>query len=147
MPTCPTSAAALSTQAGCASFGPCAAHCCADLARSPLGLCEDHEKLYRRAGRPGGARPPANWGRWLDHHGHDVPISYDDEHAFRRRSRSVESAKRPGQISLHRLSPLTKVELKWAMHAYTQRGDHTRWWMHAILRVVDACHSLTSLAD
>jgi hypothetical protein len=55
----------LSVQQPCTSFGPCAALCCTDLARSPLGLCEDHEKLYRQAGRPGGARLPANWGRCL----------------------------------------------------------------------------------
>jgi hypothetical protein len=44
-----------------ASFGPCLASICPDLARSPLQLCEDHEKLYRTAGRPGGARLPTNW--------------------------------------------------------------------------------------
>lgn len=136
----------LSVQAPCASFGSCAAHCCADLARSPLGLCEDHEKLYRRAGRPGRARLPANWGRWLDRHGRSVPVSYDDEPAFRRWCRQVQPAARPGQISLHGLSPLVKAELKWALHAYTQRSDHTRWWMHSILRVVDGCHGLASMA-
>ncbi len=74
----------LSNQDPCASFGSCVALCCAELARSPLGLCEDHEKLYRRAGRPGGARLPSNWGRWFDRRGQRVPVSFDDEPAFRR---------------------------------------------------------------
>jgi len=56
-------------------------------------------------------------------------------------------AARPGQISLHGLSPLIKAELKWGLHSYSQRSDHTRWWMHAILRVVNACRGLASLAD
>ncbi|MEX5709090.1 site-specific integrase [Parafrankia sp. FMc6] len=136
-----------SVQAPRTSFGACAAQCCVDLARSPLRLCEDHEKLYRRAGRPGGARLPSNWGRWLDRRGHSVAVSYDDEPAFRRWCRHVRPAARPGQISLHGLSPLVTAELKWALHAYTQRSDHTRWWMHAILRVVDGCRGLASTAD
>jgi hypothetical protein len=59
----------------------------------------------------------------------------------------VQPAARPGQISLHGLSPLVTAELKWALHAYSQRSDHTRWWMHAILRVIDGCRGLTSMAD
>ncbi|MEU5941225.1 site-specific integrase [Micromonospora sp. NPDC047548] len=135
----------LSVQDPCASYGQCVALCCADLARSPLGLCEDHEKLYRRAGRPGGARLPSNWGRWFDRRGQHVPIFYDDGPAFRRWCSHVQPAARPGQISLHGMSPLIKAELKWGLHSYIQRSDHTRWWMHSILRVVDACRGLASL--
>ncbi|GAA4729968.1 site-specific integrase [Phytohabitans rumicis] len=131
----------------CDPYGACVAVCCTDLARSPLGLCEDHEKLYRRAGRPGGARLPSNWGRWFERRGAPVPVRYDDEPAFRRWCRRVQPAPRPGQISLHGMRPLMKAELKWGLHAYTQRTDHTRWWMHSILRVVDACRSLGSLHD
>ncbi|WP_212808660.1 hypothetical protein [Micromonospora endophytica] len=134
-------------QEPCASYGDCAAVSCSELARSPLLLCEDHEKLYRRAGRPGGARLPSNWGRWLDRRGDVVPVAYDDETAFRRWCRQVQPAPRPGQISLYGMKPLIKAELKWGLHAYTQRTDHTRWWMHAILRVVETCRDLGSLDE
>ncbi|NJP33744.1 hypothetical protein [Micromonospora thermarum] len=137
----------LSAQEPCASFGRCVASCCDDLARSPLGLCEDHEKLYRRAGRPGGARLPANWFRWFERHGQRVLVDYDDESVFRRWRREVQPAACPGQISLHGLSPLIRAELKWGLFSYTQRSDHTRWWMHSILRVVRSCRGLACLAD
>lgn len=137
----------LSGQAPCVSYGRCVASCCDDLARSPLVLCEDHEKLYRRTGSPGGARLPSNWGRWFEQRGHQVPVSYDDEPAFRRWCYQVRPAARPGQISLHGLNPLVRAELKWGLFSYAQRSDHTRWWMHAILRVVEACRGLTCLAD
>jgi integrase len=136
----------LAGQSPCDSYGSCVAGCCADLARSPLELCEDHEKLYRGAGRPGGARLPSNWGRWFDQD-RLVPVSYADEPAFRRWCRRVQPAPRPGQISLHAMRPLIRAELKWGLHAYTQRTDHTRWWMHSILRVVEACRSLASVHD
>ncbi|WP_199180315.1 site-specific integrase [Verrucosispora sp. ts21] len=137
----------LSGQEPRASYGQCIAACCDDLARSPLELCEDHEKLYRRAGRPGGARLPSNWCRWFERRGQRVPVSFDDEPAFRGWCRQVRPAARPGQISLHGLSPLMRAELKWGLFSYTQRSDHTRWWMHAILRVVAACRGLACLAD
>lgn len=137
----------VSTQEPCTTYGQCTTSCCDDLARSPLELCEDHETLYRLAGYPGGAQLPSNWGRWFERHGERVAVSFDDEPAFRRWCRQVGPAARPGQISLHGLSPLVKAELKWGLFSYTQRSDHTRWWMHAILRVVKACRGLACLAD
>lgn len=134
-------------QQPCTSYGDCAAVSCSNLARSPLLLCEDHENRYRRDGRPGGAQLPSNWGRWLDRRGEVVPVTYDDETAFRRWCRQVQPAPRAGQISLYGMNPLVKAELKWGLHAYTQRTDHTRWWMHAILRVVEVCRDLASLDE
>ena len=43
------------------SYGVCRGACCDDLAKSPLGLCEDHEARYGKDGRPGQATLPGNW--------------------------------------------------------------------------------------
>lgn len=42
-------------------YGACRVRVCTDLARSPLGLCAQHEDRYRAQGRPGGATLPGAW--------------------------------------------------------------------------------------
>ena len=129
-----------------ASFGACAAVCCVEVARSPLGLCEFHEMSYRGAGRPGQASLPLNWGRWYDHlNGSPAPIEFEDRVAFQRWCHSTPPAPRPGRLSTFGLHPLVKAELKWSLFAYTQRTDHTRWWIHSLQRVLTRCEGLRSL--
>lgn len=129
-----------------ASHGDCVAVSCADLARSPLRLCEFHEHEYRSDGRPGQASLASNWGRWYDHEsGGPVATTYQNKRAFEQWCQAVRPAPRPGRLSLFALHPLVKAELKWALFAYTQRNDHTRWWLHSIQRVLAGCRGLRSL--
>lgn len=131
-----------------ASHGDCVAVSCTDLARSPLELCEFHEREYRSDDRPGQASLATNWGRWHDHErGGPVATTYQNKLAFRRWCQKVRPAPRAGRLSLFGLHPLVKAELKWALFSYTQRNDHTRWWMHSIQRVLTACRGLRSLEE
>ncbi|MGP4091113.1 hypothetical protein [Streptomyces sp. KR55] len=64
------------------AFGPCQVDVCPEEAVHLLGLCRRHFLLYKKEGKPGGARVPNNWGRMLTEWGSNPGVSYDDQVAF-----------------------------------------------------------------
>lgn len=130
-------------------YGTCRVLACADLALNPLGLCEQHRARYSAAGRPGAANLPQLWQREFERHGLPVPVSYEDETAFRRWCANAPAAYRAGQINLLGLAPVIKAEFQWGLHAHDHSQDRTVWTLSSIQRTINFCRSrsLTSLFD
>ncbi|OAR21993.1 hypothetical protein A8W25_30335 [Streptomyces sp. ERV7] len=134
-----------------ASFGQCRVVVCPEEAGHALGLCRRHRLLYYRAGRPGGAHPPHNWGRMATQWHRPVVVSYQDEAAFRQWCRTTGPATRAhGTLSLLGLKPLVKAEIKWSMFHHTQVPDQgSHWRLPVIQHLAEHCRTTraNSLAD
>ncbi|MFE3943249.1 tyrosine-type recombinase/integrase [Streptomyces sp. NPDC059118] len=132
-------------------FGDCRVLACASLAENPIGLCQRHVTRYHKAGSPGLARLPHQWGRWLADRDKPIPVLYSDEPAFRKWCSETDPAHRmDGKVSLLGLRPLVKAEIQWCMgqrtHAKVEAGH---WPLPWIQYVADDCRNLqvNSLAD
>lgn len=108
----------LADQQPCPGYGECRTEVCDELASSPLGLCGAHERGYIRAGRSGGARLPKNFFATFERHGRPVPISCDDQIAFRSWCRAQLPVHRTGRIYLRGLRPLLRAEFQWGMYVH-----------------------------
>jgi integrase len=138
----------LATQSPLVPYGTCRVVSCPELARSPRGLCGDHEHTYAKDGRPGGMALPKGWFNLRRGDGQArVAVHYDDEAAFRRWCRTVPPKYRPGQINLLGLHPLIKDEIRYGLFAHTQRRQHTQWDLLYLHWLVLACRGLGSLSD
>lgn len=91
------------------------------MAETPLGLCTVHHDRYHVAGRPGGAALPDMWAQRLERCGLPIPVSYEDETAFRQWCRTAPPVTRAGEINLRGVRPLARAELK----PCTRHGDRT----------------------
>ncbi|MFG2630663.1 tyrosine-type recombinase/integrase [Streptomyces sp. NPDC048473] len=121
-------------------FGHCLVSVCHLRATTPLGLCETHERRYRTVGRPGRARVTiTKWMPLFDLYGGTVPITYDDEPAFKAWCSTEIVRYRPGQVSLRGLPPLLRAEIQWGLFARSQRRDHTYWSLQWVQTLVNQC--------
>ncbi|SOD62124.1 Site-specific recombinase XerD [Streptomyces zhaozhouensis] len=130
----------LAGQRPCPSYGHCCTRACEELAASPLGLCQLHLDRYRAAGRPGGAGLPDKYVQRFELHDLPVPVSYDDETAFRQWCAFQPPVMRVGEIDLRGLRPLLKAEIKWGLHAHGQGGERRPWELPWIQGLVNSCH-------
>jgi integrase len=117
--------------------GKCRVAVCPSPASSPLGLCSWHKHRYRRCGSPGGVALPASWWQSYESQGKPVPVSYDDEAAFRAWCASTPAAPRPGQVNLLGLRPLIRAEIQWTLFTHTQQQRHSRWDLDWIQKLVN----------
>lgn len=108
----------LADQPSLPGYGECRADVCDELAASPLGLCGAHERGYIRAGRPGGAKPPKNFFATYERRDRPVPVTCEDEVAFRAWCRSQLPVHRTGTVNLRGLRPLLRAEFQWGMHVH-----------------------------
>ncbi|MFB8039441.1 hypothetical protein ACFC5Z_42480 [Streptomyces sp. NPDC056004] len=132
------------------SFGKCRVVVCPEKADHPLGMCRRHKNRYEREGRPGGARLPENWGRWLLDRGKAIGLDFSDEDGFRRWcSTTAPISRSNGKLSLLGLQPLLKAEIKWAMFHHAQQPDAPDWPVLFIQRLANDCRSqdASSLVD
>ncbi|WP_329314644.1 site-specific integrase [Streptomyces sp. NBC_01278] len=141
----------LATQEPFPDWGICRVAPCPDAADHPLGLCTPHRSLYRRQGRPGGATAPRKYGRYLAADPPLIPITYDDELAFRQWCRQTDPLVRmDGRLTLLGLRPLVKAEIKWAMVHHSRDVVEGGYWPISILQhLATACRhqGVDSLAD
>jgi integrase len=141
----------LASQSPFIPFGECRVLACPDLAESPLGLCQRHIRRYRKAGSPGRARLPHQWGRWLKYRDRTIPVSYDNEILFRKWCVEADPAHRmDGKVSLLGLRPLARAEIQWCMFQRTQMTvEAGHWPLPWIQYLADDCRNLkvNSLAD
>ena len=116
-------------------YGGCRVRVCPELANSPLGLCARHEGHYRSQGKPGGAKLPSQWANRFERQGAVVPVSYDDEEAFRRWCAVAPAVLRPSQVNLCGLPALLRAEIQWGMFIYTQRsyGQRALLWLQDLV--------------
>jgi integrase len=130
-------------------YGTCRVPVCLYLAESPAGLCPRHLVRYRREGRPGNMRLPANWVRVFEVKDLPVPVACDDEKAFRRWRSAAGALREAGGVNLAGLQPLVRAEIRWGMHAHAQLRSPARWHHFDVQRVVDLCRDAkaTSLFD
>lgn len=132
-------------------FGECRVLACPNLAENPVGLCRRHITRYQKAGSPGRARLPHQWGRWLADRDKPIPVLYDDELAFRKWCAEADPANRMnGTVSLLGLRPLVKAEIQWCMFQRTQlKVEAGHWPLPWIQYLADDCRKLkvNSLAD
>lgn len=132
-------------------YGSCRVTACPDLAENPVGLCQRHLRRYRKAGSPGRARLPRNWGRWLADRDKPITVLYDDELKFRKWCAEADPAHRmDGKVSLLGLRPLVRAEIQWCMFQRTQmRVEAGHWPLPWIQYLADDCRNLgvNSLAD
>ncbi|MFF1717519.1 tyrosine-type recombinase/integrase [Streptomyces sp. NPDC058268] len=133
------------------SFGQCQVVACPEEAGHALGLCRRHRTLYDRAGRPGGARPPHNWGRMATEWHKPVVVQYQDKAAFRRWCLTAGPIMRShGKLSLLGLKPLVKAEIQWSMFHHTQvPAQGGNWPLPWIQHLAEHCRvtKANSLAD
>jgi integrase len=127
-------------------FGGCVVTACPELAWSPLGLCRAHESAYGTASRPGAARLPERWVHRFERHGRPVPVTCDDETAFRRWCQAADPVTRSGTINLRGLGPLAAAEIRWGMHAHAQAAGRADWSLGWLQQIVNACRGLDCLA-
>ncbi|GGR01063.1 hypothetical protein [Kitasatospora griseola] len=141
----------LATQQPLPGFGKCQVLACADAADHPLRLCGRHRYRYEQLDRPGGARLPKGWTPRMLERGESIPVSYDDEAAFRAWCRAVRPVSRMnGRLTLLGLRPLVKAEIKWALFHHTQRQfEGGRWPLPWIQYLINACREqvVDSLVD
>lgn len=132
-------------------FGQCKVLPCPEQASSPLGLCHRHITHYERDRKPGGARPAANWARWIVTRNKPVPIEYADRSLFERWCRETGLANRAnGQVSLLGLRPLVKAEIKWALFQHGNNPTEGMIWpLVWVQYLIDDCRDqrVDSLAD
>ncbi|MBK5991732.1 tyrosine-type recombinase/integrase [Streptomyces sp. MBT58] len=131
-------------------FGPCRVRSCPYGADHPLQLCHRHRTSYIRDKHPGGARLPRYWSRELAKTGKPVPVSYDDEAAFRRWCDEQDPPHRVnGNLTLLGLRPLIKAEIKWCISHHTVGEEGSIWPISWIQRLIDECRrqDVNSMAD
>jgi integrase len=129
-------------------YGACRIPICDQQALSPLLLCLYHERYYREAGRPGGARLPRTYWTTYEVRGLPVPIHFNDELAFHRWCQAADPVCWPGRLVLRGLRPLLRAELRWGLFRHTQRPD-TRWRLADLQGLINDCRrrQVDSLAD
>ncbi|WP_432250353.1 hypothetical protein ACRAR1_26865 [Streptomyces sanyensis] len=103
--------------------GECRADVCDELAASPLGLCGAHERGYIRAGRPGGAKLPKNFFATYECRDLSVPVTCEDQVAFRAWCRAQLPVHRTGTVNLRGLRPLLRAEFQWGMYVHGLQPD------------------------
>nr|WSX75964.1 site-specific integrase [Streptomyces sp. NBC_00899] len=128
----------LAGQPSLPGYGGCRAEVCDELAASPLGLCGAHERGYIRAGRPGGARLPKNFFVTFEQHDRLVPVSCDDQIAFRAWCRAQLPVHRTGQVNLRGLRPLLRAEFQWGLYAHGLQPT-TVWNLTWVQSLADEC--------
>ncbi|WP_182445874.1 site-specific integrase [Streptacidiphilus sp. PB12-B1b] len=128
----------LADQQPCPGYGECRTEVCDELASSPLGLCGAHERGYIRAGRPGGARLPKNYFATFERQDRPVPISIDDQIAFRSWCRAQLPVHRTGRIYLRGLRPLLRAEFQWGMYAHRLQPTAV-WNLTWVQSLADEC--------
>jgi hypothetical protein len=129
-------------------YGVCRVPVCNQQALSPLLLCLYHERYYREAGRPGGARLPRSYWTTFEAHGMPVPVHVEDQVAFRRWCQQADPVCWPGRLVLRGLRPLLIAELRWGLYRHTQRPQ-TRWRLSDLQALINDCRrwQINSLAD
>lgn len=119
-------------------YGECRADVCDELAASPLGLCGAHERGYIRAGRPGGTRLPKNFFATYERHDRPVPVTCEDQVAFRAWCRAQLPVHRAGQVNLRGLRPLLRAEFQWGMYVHGSRPIAV-WHLTWVQSLADEC--------
>jgi hypothetical protein len=129
-------------------YARCRVPVCDERAFSPLRLCASHDRYYRQAGRPGGARLPGSYWARFESRSRAVPVHVDDEVAFRAWCHAAQPIYRPGRLILRALRPLVSAEIRWGLFQHTQR-PHTQWRLAALQEVINGCRigGVNSLAD
>lgn len=111
---------------------------CDELAASPLGLCGAHERGYIRAGRPGGAKTPKNFFATYERRDRPVPVTCEDEVAFRAWCRAQLPAHRTGTINLRGLRALLRAELQSGMYVHGLQPVAV-WHLTWVQSLADEC--------
>ncbi|MFF1267157.1 tyrosine-type recombinase/integrase [Streptomyces anulatus] len=130
--------------------GKCQVAACPEKSDHPIGMCRRHKNRYEREGRPGGAKLPQNWGRWLLDKGKPIILTCEDRTAFLEWCNTTPALGRSnGKLSLLGLRPLVKAEIKWVMGYHAQLSDAPDWPVLFIQRLASDCRSqdVDSLAD
>jgi len=129
-------------------YGRCRVPPCDQQAFSPLLLCLCHERHYREAGRPGGARLPRSYWAKFEARGLPVPVQVDDEVAVRRWCQDADPVCWPGTLVLRGLRPLLQAELRWGLFRHTQR-PHSKWQLNDFQDLINTCRrrQVNCLAD
>ncbi|WP_202120928.1 tyrosine-type recombinase/integrase [Streptomyces sp. BA2] len=135
----------LGTEVPYTGFGICSAASCHDGAKSPLGLCPNHDQRYDRAGRPGGAELPEGWFHSHERDPSSITVRYQDEKVFRRWCRDADPMMRVGEINLLGLHPLLRAEIKWGLFAHQRQNPRTRWLPIDVQNLVNNCRAMDSL--
>jgi hypothetical protein len=128
----------LADQPSLPGYGECRADVCDELAASPLGLCGAHERGYIRAGRPGGAKPPKNFFATYERRDRRVPVTCEDEVAFRAWCRAQLPVHRTGTVNLRGLRPLLRAELQWGMYVHGLQPVAV-WHLTWVQSLADEC--------
>lgn len=128
----------LAGQEPLAGYGFCRVGVCTDLADSPLGLCSGHATRYQNGGCPGGVSLPPSWVHRFELVGVDVPVTVEDEMAFRAWCAREVATSWPGQVNLRGLRPLVAAELAWALFAHARQDRPGRWdlgWLQKLVNL------------
>lgn len=135
------------TQTPVAGYGPCIVQACRSLAKSPVGLCIPHAHRYWLDGKPGGATLPRGWG--LNGGASSARPCFESEQAFRVWVASEGPVWRAGTANLIGLGPLISAEIKWGLHAHTDREHRSVWSSQAIQQFANLCRrsGVTSMAE
>jgi hypothetical protein len=101
-------------------------------------LCGVHERGYIRAGRPGGAKLPKNFFATYEHRDRPVPVTCEDEVAFRAWCRAQLPVPRTGTVNLRGLRPLLRAEVQWGMYVHGLQPVAV-WHLTWVQSLADEC--------